>query len=60
MIQIKDVEGLKKDLDERAEELEVKAKSYSRHEESLKKTVDELRQELSVALGQGPVGEGGS
>ena len=60
MIQVKDVEGLKKDLGERAEELDVKAKSYSRHEESLKKTVDELGQELSAALGQGPVGDEGS
>jgi prefoldin beta subunit len=55
MIQIKDVESLKKDLDERAEELEVKSKSYSKHEDSLKGTVEELREELSAALG-GPGG----
>jgi prefoldin beta subunit len=56
MIQVKDVETLKAELDERAEELEVKSKSYSKHEESLKKTVEELRTELSVALGaqEGP------
>ena len=46
MIQVNDIEALKKELGERAEELEVKSKSYSRHEESLKKSVDELRQEL--------------
>jgi prefoldin beta subunit len=51
MIQVKDVDSLKTDLDERAEELEVKTKSYSKHEESLKNTVEELRNELSVALG---------
>jgi prefoldin beta subunit len=55
MIQVKDVETLKKDLDERAEELEVKSKSYAKHEDSLKKTVEELREELSAALG-GPGG----
>lgn len=55
MIQVKDVETLKKDLDERAEELEVKAKSYAKHEQSLKKTVEDLRTELSAALG-GPGG----
>ena len=57
MVQVKDIEALRKDLDERAEELEVKSKSYSRHEESLKKSVDELRQELSTALGQTPSGD---
>lgn len=55
MIQVKDVESLKNDLDERSEELEVKSKSYAKHEDSLKKTVDELREELSAALG-GPGG----
>jgi prefoldin beta subunit len=56
MIQVKDVDGLKKELDERAEELEVKSTSYSRHEESLKKTVDELKEELTMALGQAQPG----
>ncbi len=56
MIQVKDVDTLKADLVERSEELEVKAKSYSKHEESLKKTVEDLRNELTVALGQGPAG----
>lgn len=55
MIQVKDVETLKKDLDERAEELEVKSKSYVKHEDSLKTTVEELREELTAALG-GPGG----
>jgi chaperonin cofactor prefoldin len=55
MIQVPDVDTLRKDLDERAEELEVKSKSYSKHEDSLKKTVEDLRQELSMALG-GPGG----
>lgn len=57
MIQVKDVDSLKAELSERSEELEVKAKSYSKHEESLKKTVEELRSELTVALGQGPGGD---
>lgn len=57
MIQVKDVEALKAEMSERSEELEVKAKSYSKHEESLKKTVEELRSELTVALGQGPGGD---
>lgn len=56
MIQVKDVDALKADLVERSEELEVKVKSYSKHEESLKKTVDDLRNELTVALGKGPAG----
>ncbi len=56
MIQIKDVDSLKADLAERSEELEVKSKSYAKHEESLKKTVEDLRNELTVALGQGPAG----
>jgi prefoldin beta subunit len=60
MIQIKDVDALKEELSERAEELEVKSKSYEKHEESLKKTVEELRTELSNALGQGPASETGS
>ena len=51
MIQVKDVDTLKADLEERAEELEVKSKSYAKHEDSLKKTVEELREELSAALG---------
>ncbi len=51
MIQIKDVDALKAELEERAEELEVKSKSYTKHEDSLKKTVEELREELSAALG---------
>lgn len=55
MIQVKDVETLKTDLEERAEELEVKSKSYAKHEDSLKKTVDDMRNELSTALG-GPGG----
>ena len=55
MIQVKDVETLKTDLEERAEELEVKSKSYAKHEGSLKKTVEDLRNELSAALG-GPGG----
>ena len=55
MIQVKDVESLRTDLDDRAEELEVKSKSYAKHEDSLKKTVDGLREELSTALG-GPGG----
>jgi prefoldin beta subunit len=56
MIQVKDVETLRTDLEERAEELEVKAKSYAKHEGSLKKTVEDLREELSAALG-GPGGD---
>ena len=55
MIQVKDIETLKKDLEERAEELEVKSKSYAKHEGSLKTTVEDLREELSAALG-GPGG----
>lgn len=51
MIQVKDVDQLRKDLEERAEELEVKTKSYSKHEASLKKTVEDLRSELTAALG---------
>jgi len=51
MIQVKDVDQLRKDLEERVEELEVKVKSYSKHEGSLKKTVEELRSELTAALG---------
>jgi prefoldin beta subunit len=58
MIQVKDVESLKAEMEERAEELEVKSKSYAKHEASLKKTVDELRDELSAALG-GPGGAPG-
>jgi prefoldin beta subunit len=54
MVQVKDVDALKADLAERVEELEVKSKSYAKHEASLKKTVDDLRNELSMALGQGP------
>ena len=57
MIQVKDVDALKAEMSERSEELEVKAKSYSKHEESLKKTVEDLRSELTVALGQGPGGD---
>jgi prefoldin beta subunit len=56
MIQVKDVDTLKTDLAERSEELEVKSKSYSKHEDSLKKTVEDLRNELTVALGKGPAG----
>jgi prefoldin beta subunit len=51
MIQVKDVETLKTDLEERAEELEVKSKSYAKHEDSLKKTVDDL---CSTSCGRGP------
>jgi prefoldin beta subunit len=50
LIQVKDVEALKKDLAERGEELEVKEKSYSKHEKSLRESVDELKEELSTAL----------
>jgi prefoldin beta subunit len=56
MIQIKDVDALREEMSERSEELEVKAKSYAKHEESLKKTVEDLRTELTLALGQGPGG----
>ena len=54
MVQVKDVDSLKDEMAERAEELEVKSKSYAKHEKSLKETVEELRTELSTALGQGP------
>lgn len=53
MVQIKDLDNLRTELDDRAEELEVKSKSYTKHEDSLKNTVEELRQELTVALGSG-------
>ncbi len=56
MIQIKDVDALKEEMADRAEELEVKTKSYSKHEVSLKKTVEDLRNELTLALGKGPGG----
>jgi prefoldin beta subunit len=56
MIQIKDVDALKEEMADRSEELEVKTKSYSKHEVSLKKTVEDLRNELTLALGQGPGG----
>ncbi len=56
MIQIKDVDALKEEMADRSEELEVKTKSYSKHEASLKKTVEDLRNELTLALGQGPGG----
>ncbi len=58
MIQVKDVEALRTELEERSEELEVKSKSYEKHEDSLKKTVEELRAELSVALGAAGEGPG--
>ena len=54
MIQVKDISAYKVEVEERVEELEVKAKSYTKHEESLRKTVEDLRDELTMALGQGP------
>jgi prefoldin beta subunit len=54
MVQVKDVEALKGELKERMEELEVREKSYSKHESSLRKNVEELRDELNQALSQGP------
>jgi prefoldin beta subunit len=57
MIQVKDVSALKAEMEERVEELEVKTKSYTKHETSLRKTVEELRDELTLALGQGPGAE---
>jgi prefoldin beta subunit len=57
MIQVKDTAALKVEMDERVEELEVKAKSYTKHEGSLRKTVEELRDELTLALGKGPGAE---
>jgi prefoldin beta subunit len=56
MIQVTDKEALKAELAERVEELEVKSKSYAKHEESLQKTVEELRGELTLALGQDSAG----
>ncbi len=58
MIQVKDVDTLRTELDERSEELEVKSKSYEKHEDSLKKTVEELRAELTAALGGAGEGPG--
>ena len=56
MIQVKDTDALKTEMDDRVEDLEVKVKSYTKHEESLRTTVEELRNELSTALGQAPGG----
>lgn len=53
MIQVKDRDALRTEMEDRAEALEVKSKSYTKHESSLKKTVEELRQELTAALGSG-------
>ena len=58
LIKVKDIEALKKELGDRKEELEVKEKSYSRHEQSLRKSVEELKDELNAALSRsGPTDE---
>lgn len=60
LIRVKDLEALKKEMGERTEELEVKEKSYSRHEQSLRKSVEELKEELNAALSRsGPTEEAG-
>ena len=58
LIRVKDLEALKKELGDRKEELEVKEKSYSRHEQSLRKTVEELKDELNAAISRGVAGGG--
>ncbi len=58
LIRVKDIEALKKELGDRGEELEVKERSYTRHEQSLRKTVEELKDELNAALSRtGPTTE---
>jgi prefoldin beta subunit len=58
LIRVKDLEALRKELGDRKEELEVKEKSYSRHEQSLRKTVEELKDELNAAISRGVAGGG--
>ena len=58
LIKVKDIEALKKELGDRKEELEVKEKSYTRHEQSLRKTVEELKDELNAAISRGVAGGG--
>lgn len=56
LIRVKDLDALKKELTDRKEELEVKEKSYSRHEQSMRKTVEELKDELNAAISRGVAG----
>jgi prefoldin beta subunit len=58
LIRVKDLDALKKELTDRKEELEVKEKSYSRHEQSMRKTVEELKDELNAAISRGVAGGG--
>ena len=57
LIRVKDLEALRKEVGDRKEELEVKERSYSRHEQSLRKTVEELKNELNAALSRGGLEE---
>jgi prefoldin beta subunit len=56
LIRVRDLDALKKEVGDRKEELEVKERSYSRHEQSLRKTVEELKNELNAALSRGGTG----
>jgi prefoldin beta subunit len=56
LIRVRDLDALKKEVGDRKEELEVKERSYSRHEQSLRKTVEELKNELNAALSRGGAG----